>query len=197
MSATHISIGIFVGGKSSRMGGKPKGLLPAPEGDGALVERLARVCEEAVPNCPIFLIGEAAPYRALSLPEIPDSPPLVGPMGGLHALLEQGQRDGQQVVAIACDLPFVSAERVRILCTDEPEAAVLAPFIDGVWQPLFARYDARRVLPVVDRLLQQKRHSLRAIFDALGPEVRALRVSKQQESELADWDTPADVERRR
>lgn len=85
----HASLvaGIFVGGRSSRMGGRPKGLLELSPGV-TLVERW-RVLFEGL-AIPTVLVGEQDAYAQLGLPVIADEPH-AGLLGGLLALLEIGR----------------------------------------------------------------------------------------------------------
>ncbi|HEV3192501.1 MAG TPA: hypothetical protein VGY54_18455, partial [Polyangiaceae bacterium] len=59
-------------------------------------------------------------------------------------------------------------------------------------EPLFARYDARRVLPLARRLARERAHSLQRLLD----EARAVELPMRADemNELRDWDTPADIE---
>ncbi|HEU4533063.1 MAG TPA: NTP transferase domain-containing protein, partial [Polyangiaceae bacterium] len=82
-------VGLFVGGRSTRMGGRPKGLLPTPDGAGPIVLRSARLVASL--GWPLVLVGEASAYRAVlpGVKAIDDAPAGVGPLGGLGALLAE------------------------------------------------------------------------------------------------------------
>ncbi len=112
--------GIFVGGASSRMNGVPKGLLRAPDGE-TIVAHVARAMREA--GLEPVLVGKRAEYAAIDVPAIADAAD-AGPLGGLVALLDAAR--GENVVAVACDMPFVSAALVRKLA-EAPDAPVVAP----------------------------------------------------------------------
>src|SRR5262245_60230419 len=85
-------VGIFVGGKSRRMGGVAKGLLAAPDTGEPIVVRLARITREALPNSAVVLAGASDAYIVTAIPSLPDAPELTGPIAGLVALLEEAQR---------------------------------------------------------------------------------------------------------
>jgi molybdopterin-guanine dinucleotide biosynthesis protein A len=176
--------GIFVGGQSRRMGGHPKGLLRAPDG-GTIIERTVSVARKA--GLPVVLVGDARPYQELGLEALGDATRGIGPLGGLIALL----RRAPVAVAIACDMPFVTTELIAKLAASPSEAAVVAPWRHGMWQPLFARYDASRVLPVAEARAAEGASSLQGLLDALGAE--ALGLSSDEEEALRDWDTPDDA----
>lgn len=181
-------VGIFVGGASARMGGAPKGLLPAPDGEGSLVTRLAGIARSC--GLDVVLVGAHPAYAALGLETIPDAAPDVGPLGGLVALLAHaGARPG---IALACDLPFVDGALLRRLVDEAPAAPALAPRRDGRWEPLAARYDAARVLPTARRRLAAGALGLQGLLDELGAEAMTVRDAGL----LDDWDRPEDVTRR-
>lgn len=168
------------------MGGRPKGLLLAPDGV-SIVERWRRLLEDA--GLEIVLVGRRAEYAPLALPTLDDARVDSGPLGGLVALLSTAP----EVLVVACDMPHVSPALVQRLLTESPEAALLAPRIDGLWYPLFARYRADRVLPVAQRRLAEGRLALQGLLDEVG--ATALAVSPAEEAELTDWDRPEDVKR--
>lgn len=174
------------------MGGEPKGLLAAPDTREPLVARLARTCREAVPGAPVVLVGAGSAYASLGFELLPDDPSGVGPLGGLRALATEGVRRGiSDIVVLACDLPYVTTNMVASLTAYHPEGTAVAPRLDGVWQPLFARYRAAAVVPVVDRLLAEGRRSLWSVLNALGAE--ELPVSPEDRALLRDWDSPEDL----
>jgi len=181
--------GIFVGGASRRMGGRPKGLLPAPEGGVTLLERLARLCEAA--GLRPVLVGRNAAVEA-ALPElerIEDRPAGVGPLGGLAGLLHAA--GAASVVTLACDLPAVEGRLLERLLAASPGAPILAPrAADGRWQPFFARWDARCALPWIEEALARGERSLQPLLDRHGC---ALELDEAAWRALRDWDTPEDV----
>lgn len=184
--------GVFTGGQSRRMGGRPKGLLAAPETGEALVVRAVRVMREAglVP----VLVGEASPYRALvqGVEEIADDPAGIGPLGGLSALVARG--GGGRVIAVACDMPWVSVDALRALAEHPSRAPVVAArrAREAPWEPFFARYDGARVAPVLRALIADGQRSFQRLFAALAVEAIDLGDARV----VTDWDTPEDVERR-
>ena len=110
--------GIFVGGKSTRMGGKPKGLLHAPGTQTPLVVRLASLAT-SVGLEPVFVGKTDAAYRSLlpDLRSIDDAPGVEGPLAGLAALLHDA--GAARVIALACDLPFVEGRLLERLASED------------------------------------------------------------------------------
>jgi molybdopterin-guanine dinucleotide biosynthesis protein A len=169
------------------MGGQPKGLLRAPDGQ-TLVERLRRVLVEVEVGAEVVLVGASDAYASLGLQSVADEPPGVGPLGGLAGLL-RGAGD-RPTLALACDLPYVSGALVERLVRAAP-AAIVAPKRDGRWEPLCARYEPAKVLPVIARLLASRRHALQALLDEA--HAVALPLSPEEALQLRDWDMPGDV----
>jgi molybdenum cofactor guanylyltransferase len=183
-------VGIFVGGAARRMGGVPKGLLAAPDGTGTLIERLARVCRQALPGARVVLVGSSPAYASLGLPMIADDPAGVGPLGGLRALLLAA--GGGAVLALSCDLPFIEAALVRRIASEIAGAAAVAPRPDGIWEPLCACYAVEPCLHLATQLIAEGRGGLFRVLDALGDQAVALPLSPEERRELRDWDTPQD-----
>jgi molybdopterin-guanine dinucleotide biosynthesis protein A len=188
-------IGVFVGGRATRFGGLAKGLLRAPETREPLVSRLARIGREALPNSELVLVGDAHAYEELGYASIADDPQGVGPIGALIALLNHAQRLGRDAIVLAADLPFVTRELVVRLAEHAPESAAVAPRVDGVWQPLFARYESERSLVAARATLAEGNRALHRVLSRLGASAAELPVTAEETALLADWDTPEDVGR--
>jgi molybdopterin-guanine dinucleotide biosynthesis protein A len=172
------------------MGGVAKGLL-THEGQ-SLVERLVARCRSVAPDVPIFLVGDAAAYGAFGLQTIADQPRGIGPLGGLHALLDSAAQSGDDAaIALACDLPYVTRDWLRRLFEESPEALALAPYADERWYPLCARYGVG-ALSAVRATLNESRHSLQRVFAQLGDGAHAMALSETELAQLSDWDTPED-----
>jgi molybdopterin-guanine dinucleotide biosynthesis protein A len=185
-------IGLFVGGRGARMGGVVKGNLPGPGGE-RLLERLVGECSEALPSAAPVLIGDAPAHADLGLRSLPDAPLGVGPLGGLRALLLHAKESGAWgALALACDLPYLSASLVTRLATESPEAFLLAPREGVMWHTLVARYSVL-ALPAVDATLAAGERALQRVVGRLGERARALALTPAELDELRDWDTPDDV----
>jgi molybdopterin-guanine dinucleotide biosynthesis protein A len=178
--------GIFVGGPARRMGGRPKGLMLGPDGV-TIVERWRTML--AAVGVPVVLVGEAGAYAGLGLPMIPDEPRGIGPLGALVALLRHA--GAHPALALACDMPFVSRALIERLLAAPTESPIVAPRREGRWEPLCARYDPARVLPLaIARVASPYRSLQRLLDDAPAAE---LPLSGSEAEELRDWDSPHDV----
>jgi molybdopterin-guanine dinucleotide biosynthesis protein A len=190
MNSQASVLGIFVGGRGSRMGGVAKGLLETKEGE-LLAARLVRIGHEL--GLEPVLVGRADAYAELlpGIRALADDPQGVGPLGGLHALL--AAHPTQRVMAVACDMPHVTALLLGRLAAQPGNAMVVAPrSAPDRWEPLYARYDARAVLPTLRAALAQGVRSFQRLFAQL--EVEELVLSAGERRELVDWDCPEDVE---
>jgi len=165
------------------MGGQPKGLLRAPSGE-PIVERWRTLAGSV--GLSSVLVGNAAAYAHFGMEAIADELPGAGPLGGLVALLRSRPED--QIVAVACDMPHVTAGLLNRLAFSETDAAVLAPWRDGRYEPLFARYDRVRVCPLATQRLAGADRSLQKLLRAAGTQV--LPLSEEEWPLLADWDEP-------
>jgi molybdopterin-guanine dinucleotide biosynthesis protein A len=186
-------LAIFVGGKSRRMG-KHKGLLSIPGSSEPIVEALVRRGREA--GFEPVLVGEATPYARLAegVLRLDDDPPGAGPLAGLHAALRHALKTHRsQLVAIGCDMPFVSAEALAEVREHRRSAIVVAPkrAADAPWEPLLARYDAVRLADPLAEAISRGETSFQKLFASI--EVEALPLSEAVERALEDWDRPEDV----
>jgi molybdopterin-guanine dinucleotide biosynthesis protein A len=181
-----VAAGIFVGGASSRMGGRPKGLLATPSGE-TIVERLAALCAES--GVPAVLVGAAGAYERLGLPAVEDPVIGAGPLAGLVGLLRATRTD--QVIALACDLPYLTGDLLGRLARSPSTTAALAPVREGRYEPLFARYERARVLPLAEAQLETGDRSLQRLLRAAHAEPFPL--GDDEWPLLADWDEPADT----
>jgi molybdopterin-guanine dinucleotide biosynthesis protein A len=179
-------LGILAGGRGQRMGGRDKARLLAPGSEEPLIERLLRLGREAGLSC--VVVGGRAPEGTTL---VHDDPEGIGPIGGLCALLAHaGERPA---LALACDLPYVTAALIMRLARDPSSAPVLAARDPetGKWQPLFARYDAARVLPPLRAAIAEGVRSFQTFLRTV--EVSELALSDGERALLRDWDEPGDL----
>ena len=186
-------LAIFVGGRSSRMG-TDKGLLTAPGGSRSLLESLVWAGRKA--RLPLAFIGDASPYDAIAVdvPRVDDRPQGAGPLGGLAGAFHFAAADRHtRVIAVACDMPYVGEEVLRVLADHPSQAAVLAPRRgqDSPWEPMLARYDVAEVSPVLDETLRRGKRSFQTLF--ANTDVEALPLTHEVNRALDDWDLPSDV----
>lgn len=182
-------LGVMVGGRSSRMG-SPKGLLRHPTEHLTLVEYAVSLGRDA--GLAVVLVGEARAYRDVvpSVEVVDDAPTGIGPLGGMRALMARAGRGA--VLALACDMPFVTRDTVRRLAAHPSAAAALCPRRgDGApWEPFCARYDVARASPALDVAIAAGERSLQRWLARVSVDVFDV-----DPRELDDWDTPDDARR--
>jgi molybdopterin-guanine dinucleotide biosynthesis protein A len=105
----------------------------------------------------------------------------LGPLGGFLALYEHaGER---RVLALACDMPFVTrATLAQALACEAPLAAARR---DGRWEPFLSVHDPRIMKARAEANAVAGRLSLQALFEG----AEELVVDPH---ELDDWDSPDD-----
>jgi molybdenum cofactor guanylyltransferase len=141
----HITALILAGGKSRRMGGRDKGLLPF--GDGLLVGHVLSAILPQVGGVMINANRHQTEYAQLGYPVVADSlADFQGPLAGFLAGLEQLQTE--YLLTLPCDGPIVVADLATRLANGLDEAgADIAVAHDGKrLQPVYALLH-RRVLP--------------------------------------------------
>ncbi len=182
-------IGVFVGGRSSRMG-TAKGRLLVPGTDETIIDTLVSLAQSI--GAEPILVGDASAYHDLAptVTRVEDDPPGAGPLAGLHAALLHATP--APLIAVACDMPFVSVEVLELLRDYPPAPVVAARRTDEApWEPLLARYEPNAVLPVLKQALAGGVRSFQKLFDAFS--VTRLQPVPMVLEALQDWDTPEDV----
>ena len=163
---------ILIGGRSSRFG-TDKAFV---ELDGeTLATRAAKTIETALsPKRVTFVAASDDQFKgkmpvALHSPIITDLKPGFGAWSGLHAALAYAQNEWTFI--LACDMPFVSAELVKLLAAnvDDSYEGIIPRQPDGRLQPLCALYRVKNVLPMIEEELDAGRSlpPLTDIFDEL------------------------------
>jgi molybdopterin-guanine dinucleotide biosynthesis protein A len=188
-----VIVGVLVGGRSRRMHGRPKGLLLAPrEPDGSRATLIERTIALARERGEVVLVGSAEAYAATGVRAIDDHDTArgEGPLAGLAGLLDYAR--GASVIALACDMPYLTGAMLATLASYAPDAAAVAPREDGKWSPLFARYDSRRTASVAVALLASGARAAHAVLDAC--DTRELPLSSVERAALRDWDRPEDID---
>lgn len=105
---------VLAGGRSSRMGGGDKSLLPL--GDRTILGRVLERLRPQVSDIIINANGDAARFGTFGLPVVADDiAGLAGPLAGVHAALvwtKSNIPDARYVVTVAGDTPFFPPDLV-------------------------------------------------------------------------------------
>jgi len=151
------TIMILAGGNGARMGGVDKALLRW--GERSLLDTIAAEAHSAAQE--VLIVGgvAACPSGAVV---VEDVIPGCGPLGGLHAGLTAARFE--RCLAVACDMPFVTAEVIRgLLRLGDGYDAVVPRAADGL-HPLLAAY-SRACLPCIETQLRNGDRRMRSFFD--------------------------------
>ncbi len=183
---------LIAGGRASRMGGVPKGLLRL---DGRPL--LARSLElfGRLFGASLLVVNDPAPYAGFEVPTVADLLPGHGAPGGLHAALRAAA--SEWVFAAGCDMPFLSAGGIALLAARRAGALAVVPRWEGRLEPLHALW-SRRALPLVERALIEGEPSLQRLAALVGAEVvepDAWREVDPEGRAFANANTPEEASR--
>lgn len=184
-------VGLFVGGSAKRMQGFPKGFLKGEQGF-YIVEQHWRMAIKL--GWEVVLVGMHPAYanfaKERNLVCLEDTPPGIGPLGGLAALLRFAQPPARSglCIALACDMPHVAFEDLEALALSPSQAAALVPHRKH-WEPLFARYNAALTSPRLQAFLEAGGRSFQHFLEPFTPEVFFPKNPKT----LEDWDSFEDL----
>jgi len=149
---------LLTGGASRRLGVDKAELRRDGE---RLADRAARLLATACR--PALEVGPGAS----PLPAVREDPPGAGPLAAVAAggAALHARRVEQPVLVLAVDLPFLDTPLLRWLA-DHPAPGAVVPRVDGVAQPLCARY-ADADLEVASQLRADGRSALRDLLAAI------------------------------
>lgn len=190
----HVSGVILAGGRSRRMGGSPKALIPF--GERPLIQHIVERVRSVLSDC-LIVTNSPELYGFLGVPVVGDVFPEGGSLGGIYSGL--AAVPGDAALCVACDMPFLSAGLIGYLAARAGEADVVIPEAVGELQTLHAIY-GKACLPAMEGRLRAGRLKILGFFD----EVRVLRVpadavARFESPELAfmNLNTPDDLARAR
>jgi molybdopterin-guanine dinucleotide biosynthesis protein A len=187
-----LSVSIQAGGESRRMG-QNKALIPflGKPLIQRVIERVTAIAGEI-----LVITNDPPAYEFLGLPLIADKIPGHGVLGGLYtALLEAKQ---PYVTSIACDMPFVNANLLKIEIARLMAGAedVVIPESASGLEPLHAVFRRDTCLPFVEEALRQNERRLISWFHR----ANVLVVSRAEvaqidpdEQAFININTPADL----
>jgi molybdopterin-guanine dinucleotide biosynthesis protein A len=191
-SPTTLCAAILAGGRASRYGGRPKGLLRLPDGV-SIIERTIGVIQSAGIEEVLIVANDPSPYEALGHAIVRDRRPDRGPLAGIEAALHHCSERCDAVLVLPCDLPGMTAEvvaGVRDAAIERDSPAVVSETENGFWRPLCAvvRVDA---LPAVTAALDEGRNGVYALWREIG----ATSVRFDDARPFFSVNSPEDLER--
>lgn len=192
--APDLAVAILAGGQSRRFGTDKALVRIAPEYP-TLIERTTAIARQL--SDIVAIIGhDRFAGLDLDVPVIPDDAPGCGPLAAIATAMRQLERP--RILVLACDLPCLSPELLRLLIDRPSTKPVVIPRTDdGRYHPLHAIY-ARSLLPGAEAALRDGHKSVRSFLDIIDldpvPETELRLVDPQLDS-LFNLNHPEDLDR--
>ncbi len=155
----QVTIAIQAGGRSSRMG-QDKGLALLA-GKPMIEHMLARVA--GLGQEILITTNNPAGYAYLGLPLAGDAEPGAGALPGLYTALAAAQ--GETVLLLACDMPFVNRDLLAYLLSLADQADVIVPYWEDQYQTMHAVYARDPVRAAVAAALAQGQRRMIGFYD--------------------------------
>lgn len=185
---------IQAGGKSTRMGGQPKALMEL--GGRRIIERVLSALDGVVDDL-LVVTNTPELYAFLGLEMVPDAYPDHGSLGGIYSGLKAAS--GEAAFTVACDMPFLRRDVVRLVVERADAGDVVIPRVDAQYETLHAAY-RKSCLPHMEERLIQGRLKIVDFF----PSVRVVTIEEADVRRYADplvvfmnVNTPQELERAR
>lgn len=190
----HVTGVIQAGGKSVRMGGRPKALMEL--GGRRIIERVLAAIEGIVDDV-LLVTNTPEAYAFLGLPMVADVYPGGGSLGGIFTGLRAAP--GEAAFTVACDMPFLHPDVVRLVVGRADEGDVVIPRVGGQLETMHAVY-RKTCLGPMEECLRAGRLKIVGFFGA----VRVVEVAEAEIARVADpalvfmnVNTPDELERAR
>jgi molybdopterin-guanine dinucleotide biosynthesis protein A len=181
---------LMAGGQSRRMGFDKATLTIGGE---PLWQRQLRVLAELKPAAVWVSARIKPPWCPAEIEVLLDAPPSRGPLSGLAAGLHR--LETSHLLVLAIDLPNISAEHLRKLCSLIRPGCGVIPTNAGSFEPLSAIYPIESA-PTVREALSSSNFSLQHIAKALVRQNRAEAyvVPAEERAFYLNLNRPSDVE---
>jgi len=185
---------IQAGGKSTRMGGRPKALIEL--GGRRIVER---VLAALVPSVDDLLVVTNTPelYAFLGVPMVADVYPDHGSLGGIYSGLKAAR--GEAAFTVACDMPFLHPEIVKLVVARADQGDVVVPRVGDQHETMHASY-AKSCLPHIEERLRARQLRIVGFFGRVRVvEIAEADVARFRDPAIAfmNVNTPEELERAR
>lgn len=169
-----LSVVVQAGGQSSRMG-RDKALVPLA-GVPMIQHVLARLT--GLGDETLVTTNNGDELAFLGLPLVADEDPGAGALWGLHTALRAAQ--GDQVLVVACDMPFVNRLFLEHLVALGAKADVVVPRWDDRYQTMQSVYARKRCLAAVEDALARGDRRMISFY----PQVKVRIVSPEEVEEF-------------
>ena len=140
-------LAILAGGKSTRMNNNNKALLLYKE--KKFIDHIIAAGKDYKEI--IIVANDKSPYKSLNLRVVEDIHCGNGPLSGIHSALVNSSTD--KVLCVACDMPFINRETLKVLGAYDEAYEVLVPVVSDRMQPLCAVYSKKIINKLEEELL--------------------------------------------
>lgn len=185
---------IQAGGRSERMGGRPKALIEL--GGRPIIER---VLAALAPTFDDVLVVTNTPelYAYLGLPMVGDVYPDHGSLGGIYSGLRAA--GGTAALTVACDMPFLHTDVIRLVVARAGEDHIAIPRVGHRLETLHAAY-GKACLPYIAERLAAGRLKIADFLDCVPVvEIAEADVARYRDPRVVfmNVNTPDELERAR
>jgi molybdopterin-guanine dinucleotide biosynthesis protein A len=188
-TAGKFAAAILAGGKASRYGGAPKGLLEAAPGVSILEKTLREITAAGIKEI-IILANEPGPYERFGLPIVPDIRPGIGPLGGIEAGLAHFAGRYDAVLFLPCDLPGITASEISALLSSfEAGASVVFAETGHFFEQPLCAVVHNDLLGTISRLINEGWRKVSDVWRELG----AAQVRFDDPTPFFNVNTPEDM----
>ena len=185
---------VQAGGKSARMGGRPKALLEL--GGRRIIERVVDAVKPAVDDL-LIVTNTPELYAFLGLPMVADVYPDHGSLGGIYSGLRAAP--GDTAFTVACDMPFLHPDVVRLVVERAGSGDVVIPKVGAQFETLHAAYAKSCLQPIETRLVAGRLKIVGFFDDVRVVEIAEREVARYRDPALVfmNVNTPEELERAR
>ena len=169
---------IQAGGRSVRMGGRPKALIDLS--GRPIIERVVAALSPAVDDM-LIVTNTPELYAFLGLAMVEDVYPDHGSLGGIYSGLKAAA--GGAALTVACDMPFLHSGVVQLVADRAGEGDVVIPRVGSQLETMHAAY-GKACLPHIEERLLAGQLRIVGFFDRV-------RVVEIPETDVARFRDPA------
>ena len=185
---------IQAGGRSTRMGGRPKALIEL--GGCRIIERVLAALTAVVDDV-LLVTNTPELYAFLKLPMVADVYPDRGSLGGIYSGLKAAP--GEAAFTVACDMPFLHPDVVRLVVARAGQGDVVIPRVGHQLETMHAAY-AKACLPYIEECLLAGQLRIVEFFERVRVvEITEADVARFRDPRVAfmNVNTPDELERAR
>lgn len=189
-SEPTIAGAILAGGRSSRYGGKFKGLEEVAPGLSIMDREIRELTSAGLAEV-IIVTNEPEAYRHCGPQMIPDLRPGLGPLGGIEAALAHYAGRYDATVLLPCDLPGITHHEVRTLVEGFDNCSAMVVVAAHIfWEPLCTVVH-NSLLAAITEALDRGQRSPGKLWRELG----ALPLHFDDAAPFCNVNTPEDLAR--